>query len=111
LAVALAEVVLTARGPFGLDADLPAPRGRGQAARLDALLFGEGPGRVVVTVAPRHEEDLRSACAAAGLAARRAGVVTAEPGRLRLRVGGRLVCDLGPERLRVWEEALPGWLA
>ena len=110
LAVALAEVVLAARAPLDLHVDLPAPRGRGQAARLDALLFGEGPGRVAVTVAPEDEPALGAACREAGLPARRAGGTVPGSGRLVLRVGGRCLCDLGPERLGCWEEALPGWL-
>jgi phosphoribosylformylglycinamidine synthase II len=107
LAVALAEVVLTGRA--GLEADLPAPRGRGQAARLDNLLFGEGPGRVVVTLPAERVPALQAECAARGLPCRQVGRTTEEL-RLRLRVGGRLLADLGPEELAVWEEALPRWL-
>ena len=111
LAVALAEVVLTAAPGVGLRADLPSPRGRGQAARLDNLLFGEGPGRVVVTLPPASTEALAAACAARGLVCRVVGQTTAAAGRLQLTVGGRPAADLGPERLASWEEALPRWLS
>ncbi len=108
LAVALAEVVLTSRAGVGLAVDLPAPRGRGQAARLDNLLFGEGPGRVLVTT--DQPEELARRCADLGLPCHRIGTTTAEPGRLRVRVGGPVI-DLGPDELAVWEEALPTCLA
>jgi len=105
LVAALAEVVLTApaRG-IGLDVALPAPRGRGQAARLDDLLFGEGPGRVLVTV--RDGTELQAACAGLGLACRRLGASTGD-GVVRIAVGGQPLIRLGPGELAAWEEALP----
>ena len=107
LGVALAEMVLTGSGSTGLEVDLPAPRGRGQAARLDNLLFGEGPGRVFVLVRPEGAARLRALAEAHGLACRRLGGSTGESGTLRLAVGGRTVAVLGPDRLARWEEALP----
>ncbi len=105
LLLALAEVWLTARAPgLGLAVGLRAPRGRGQADRLDNLLFGEGPGRVLVTTADGGA--LQAACAAAGLACRRLGEVTAD-GALRVSVGEAEVVRLGRRERAAWEEVLP----
>ncbi len=110
LAVALAECVLTGCAGIGLEVDLPAPRGRGPAARLDSLLFGEGPGRVVVTLDASALAGLRERCAREGLACRPVGRTLAGGARLRLAVGGRLVCDLGESELAVWKGAVGQWL-
>jgi phosphoribosylformylglycinamidine synthase II len=69
LLVCLAECVLTGRA--GARVRLPRPRGR-----LDELLFGEAPGRVVV--ATDDYAALRSLCRAAGVPLRRLGETTAE---------------------------------
>ena len=42
-------------------------------------LFSESPSRVVVSVRPAQEPDLRDLCASMGVGARRLGVVTGEP--------------------------------
>ena len=111
LAVALAEMLLTGAPEVGLDVDLPGPRGRGQAARLDNLLFGEGPGRVLVLVQPEAAPALTELCRQRELACRRLGVTTETARTLRLAVGGRMLAVIGPEGLATWEEVLPRCLA
>jgi phosphoribosylformylglycinamidine synthase len=111
LLVALAEMLLTGASDVGLRVALPAPRGRGQAARLDNLLFGEGPGRVLVLAVPEAGAELAERCGARGLACRRLGATTGEGRTLRLAVGGRQVAVVGPETLGAWEEVLPRCLA
>ncbi len=109
LLVALAEVVLTAARPgLGLEVALPRPRGRGQAARLDNLLFGEGPGRVLVTVGDDGAR-LQHACAELGLGCRRLGHVTAGGG-LTVALGARPLLQLAARELAAWEEVLPACL-
>lgn len=105
LVTALVEIVGTARTRgLGLAVDLPRPRGRGPAARLDNLLFGEGPGRVLVTA--EDGAELQAACAGLGLACRRLGSTTGD-GVVRISVGGKPLMRLGPDDLAAWEEALP----
>ena len=110
LAVALAECVLTAPLDVGLDVDLPAARGRGPTARLDNQLFGEGPGRVVVTLAEEALAGLRERCAREGLACRRIGRTLPGAVGLRLAIAGRVVCDLGASELAAWKGAVGAWL-
>ncbi len=106
LAVALAECALLASDGVGAHIALPARPGQ----RLDAVLFGEGPGRVVVAVPPEHGPALEADCAQRGLACRRLGATTAD-GVLAVSAGGRPVCTLQLARVRAdWEEALPRWL-
>lgn len=108
LAVACAEMVLTSPAGIGLEVDLPSPRGKGPMARTDALLFGEGPGRVVATVSPDALPALRDLCEATGVACRRIGW-TVPGGGLVLRIGGRVMVAVTRQELDVWEEALPRW--
>ncbi len=94
LSVALSESCMV--GGLGLDAsDLTA------AGRQDALLFGEGQSRIVVSVAVADAARLAAAAAAAGVPATRLGVVGGD----RLRVGGLVdapVSDLSA----AWEGGL-----
>jgi phosphoribosylformylglycinamidine synthase subunit PurL len=74
LLVAIAEKLF---GPAGLGADvelsgLPAPR-------LDALLFGESQGRVVISVTPADVPAVLAEAGAAGVPAADIGAVTAGP--------------------------------
>jgi phosphoribosylformylglycinamidine synthase len=87
LAVALAECAVT--GPRRLGADLalaPAPR-------LDALLFGEAPSRIVVSIEPgewpRFERIVREWAIPVTMLGRVGG------DRLRIRVGERPAIDVG----------------
>jgi phosphoribosylformylglycinamidine synthase len=106
LAVALAEAALLAPVGVGARVALPWP----PRLRLDALLFGEGPGRVVVSVPAERFGDLAAACARRGLPCLRLGETT-DDGSLTLRVGSALLCALPLAEVRTgWEEALPRWL-
>jgi phosphoribosylformylglycinamidine synthase len=80
LAVALAECCLWA----GLGADMQLPVGSAPAAEL----FGEGPGRVVVSVEPDRWPELESLAAEHRLPLLRIGVVGGERFRIRLHGEG-----------------------
>jgi phosphoribosylformylglycinamidine synthase len=99
LAIALAEACMT--GPARLGARVALAPG----LRLDALLFGESTGRVVVATADAQAVLARAA--AAGVAARCIG----ETGGERLVVAsaaGETWIDAEVERLAgLWERALP----
>jgi phosphoribosylformylglycinamidine synthase II len=92
LLVCLAECVLT--GAAGAAVRLPRPRGR-----LDELLFGEAPGRVVVST--EDYAGLSALCREAGVPVRRLGVTTAAR-------------ELAAEGLGTWplreEGGLEAWL-
>jgi phosphoribosylformylglycinamidine synthase len=100
LAVALAEACLTGPVRLGAQVLLSPPR------RLDALLFGESTGRVLVATA--EPETLRARAAEVGVPAQRIG----DTGGGRLRIGppggGAAWVDAGLERLAtLFERALP----
>ncbi len=77
IAVALAEMAIL--GGRGVDAVLPSDL----AERPDAALFGEVADRALAAVPADRAEALRRACAAAGLAAVRIGVVGGDAVRVR----------------------------
>ena len=99
LAVALAEACLTGPARVGVRVTL------GETLRLDALLFGESTGRVLV--ASNDPEALLARAAAAGVPARRIG----ETGGDRLVIappGGRPWIDTKLDHIAaIWERALP----
>ncbi|HEY7600679.1 MAG TPA: phosphoribosylformylglycinamidine synthase subunit PurL, partial [Candidatus Limnocylindrales bacterium] len=112
LAVALAECAIWS----GLGADLTLPIGLPPAVAL----FGESPGRVVVSVVPARWRDLAAICAEHDVAVLRLGTVGGE--RLRLRLAGEGATGAAEERgasvadeidtpldelRRAWEQALP----
>ena len=71
LAVTLAECCVSHPSqPIGATIQL-----QQQRLRLDALLFGESPSRVVLTVAPYHVEEVLKAAREGGIAASRIGQV------------------------------------
>jgi phosphoribosylformylglycinamidine synthase II len=85
LAVALAEACVTGPEVVGCTVSLPA------AARPDLTLFGEGPSRVVVSVAPARAREFEGFMAESAIAWRWVGVTGGE--RLRLRCGATTVID------------------
>jgi phosphoribosylformylglycinamidine synthase len=112
LAVTLAECAIW--GEMG--AELVLPIGLPPAVAL----FGESPGRVVVTVSPARWRDLAAICAEHGLPCLRLGTVGGD--RLRLRLVGVGATGAAEERgagvadeidvaldslRRAWEQALP----
>ena len=112
LAVALAECAMWS----GLGAELTLPIGLPPAVAL----FGESPGRVVVSVAPARWRDLAAVCSEHGVVCLRLGTVGGE--RLRLRLAGVGATGAAEERgatvaddidiaiddlRRAWQQALP----
>lgn len=89
LAVALAECTF-GNAPIGLVASLP-----DREERLDACLFGEGTGRVVL--ATREVARVEALCARYGVPTHRLGVTGGD--RLRIESGGRPVVDATIETL------------
>jgi len=106
LALALAESALTARGGArGFMVDLAAVPVGGDL-RLDALLLGETPSRIVVTAAAAALPDLRELAARHGVAAGVLGQVT--DGRLAMRRGEAAVLDEATEAVAaIWKGAIP----
>jgi hypothetical protein len=89
-----------------LRSTFPALRLSGFAApRLDALLFGESQGRVIVAVKPLDQPDVLVAARAAGIPADAMGAVGAS-GTLTVKTArGQLTWDL-PELRLGWEGSI-----
>jgi phosphoribosylformylglycinamidine synthase len=81
LAVALAEASMTGPRPLGAEIDLPA------TGRLDELLFGEAPSRIVISVAPEAWTRCAQIVAEWDVPFRMVGRVGGR--RLDIRVDGR----------------------
>ncbi len=85
LAVTLAEACMptaltSADKPvLGVSADVAALHDAITSDRLDTLLFGQTHGSVVVSVAPKHQAAVQTACKAAGLPVVALGHVTESP--------------------------------
>jgi phosphoribosylformylglycinamidine synthase len=91
---ALAESALG--GGFGAEVSLEAvPLDR--PLRAEQLLFGETPGRLLVSVAPRRERRFRRLMR--GLPAARIGVVTADD-RVRMTRGGEEIGSMTIDGIR-----------
>lgn len=104
LAVTLAEMAIA--GSVGATVDLGAPA---DGVRPDVLLFGEAGSRIVLAVAPEHEEELSRLAGEARVPFAAIGKTGGT--RLVLRAG-RASVDLPVERLtKVWKEAIPWALA
>ena len=81
LAVTLAECCISRPSqPIGATIQL-----QQQRLRLDALLFGESPSRVVLTVAPDHMEEVLQAAREGGIAASCVGQVEGDSFTLSVR--------------------------
>ncbi len=109
LAVTLAESAFDSGG-IGLDADVPAAGGPGGWAGL-ATLFGEGAGRVVVSVKPKNREALLERARTGGVPARLIGRTGGA--RIQMSVGGARLIDCSVlEAEQVWltafERHFPG---
>lgn len=101
--LAFALVRKAMAGELGLDLDLAVCPDL-VALPADVALFAESNGRFAVTVAPADADAFERRFA--GLACRRAGVVTAEP-RLRIRRGDAVLLDEDVLALKhAWKEAL-----
>jgi phosphoribosylformylglycinamidine synthase len=93
IGVALAEMAVQS----GVGFTVPAGRLGGHSA-----LFGEGPSRVVLSVAPSRVAEVVAAAEAAGVAVSELGVA----GGSRLTVAGLVDLDLD-EAISTWRRALP----
>jgi len=74
-------------------------------ARLDALLFGESQGRVIVAVTPADEPAVMFAAGLAGVAAEGLGRVTADPRLAVNTAAGAIVWDVAHLR-QGWETSI-----
>ena len=79
----------------------------GESSRLDAVLFGESQGRVVVAVNPADVETLLAVASETGVEAETIGSVNQE-GLFRVSVAGESVLDVPTiALLEVWQNAIP----
>jgi phosphoribosylformylglycinamidine synthase len=104
LAVALAEACIS--GPNELGADVAVPR----AGRVDLVLFGEGPARIVVSVPPEAERPFESLMREWRVPWAFLGSVGGD--RFTLRVGENVVISLPLERIAdAWRNGFARHLA
>ena len=98
--VCLAEM-LVGSNKLGLSLSIPL------AERLDATLFGESQGRVIVAVNPSDSEDLITFAQSAGVQIDSLGT-TDKTGILKVNFGKEEVLDVKVDELHlVWENAIP----
>ena len=101
LLVALAEMLFSPRATFGASVSLSGAPG----ARLDALLFGESQGRILVSVAPAHVPSVLESASRAGIPAEVIAEVTDSP-ILSLKAGALAASwDVGTLR-KGWETSI-----
>ena len=91
VAAALAEACVTGKTPVGCDVTLPA------GGRRDEVLFGEGPSRVVVSVETDRAREFEALMAESAIPWRWIGTTGGD--RLRLRVSGETVVDVGLDQI------------
>ena len=87
VAVALAEMCVTGPAPIGADVSLE------ERSRADLQLFGEGPSRVIVSVAPPRAREFEALMAESAIPWRWIG--TTGGARLVIRRGGRETVAVG----------------
>ncbi len=96
LLMAVAESCFLAKTPLGVELRLPeTPAGQGRFE----LLFGEGAGRVLISVNAHRAKDLQEAARAAGLLVHPLGAVASD----HFRVNDWIDLPIA-ELLRVWED-------
>jgi phosphoribosylformylglycinamidine synthase len=79
----------------------------GESNRLDALLFGESQGRVLVSVSDEDLEEVMQSAVQDGLSILRLGKST-RSGRLKLLVAGNEILDSEVNKMhKIWSEAIP----
>ena len=108
LAVALAECCISRPdGAVGASLEIaPGEAGR----RLDALLFGEAPTRIIVSTSPENRARLEALLRSTDVPFHVLGKAGGD--RLTIAVGGTAVVDLEVGELRkAWRQALPALLS
>jgi phosphoribosylformylglycinamidine synthase subunit PurL len=102
-AVALAEAAFGAHGEcFGVDVSI--------ADELDpaAALFGEAQGRIIISLAPQHREQVLRIAARHGVPAAAIGAVTAPATNFVLRARDAVPIDVPTRELHdIWATAIP----
>jgi len=79
----------------------------GASSRLDALLFGESQGRVLIGVSPEHADSIVTAAQNAGVPAQVIGQST-EGQELSLTVNEQEIVNSSISKLqKIWEDAIP----
>jgi phosphoribosylformylglycinamidine synthase len=91
VAVALAEACVTGKTPVGCEVTLAG------GARLDQVLFGEGPSRIVVSVDAERAREFEALMAESAIPWRWIGTTGGD--RLRLRVGAETVVTVELDQL------------
>ena len=104
LGVALAEGCVTGLDRVGADVTL------GATGRVDVLLFGEGPSRVVVTVPPERAAEFEALMAESAIGWRWIGTTGGD--RLVIRGGGEVIVDVDCARLEhAWRTGFERYMA
>lgn len=103
LAVALAESALT--GGVGVDVDLGNVEGYLQ--RRDALLFGEGYSRIVVSISPANRAEFERITAELGVTAHLIGAVKEAREGVRVRAGEAFIEESLTSLAASWYGSLP----
>jgi phosphoribosylformylglycinamidine synthase len=103
LLVAVAEMLFE-NETLGVNLNL---QSKGPSERLDALLFGESQGRVVLAVEPERLAEVMSAAKEIGVDAEEIGIVRRN-GRFQAIVGTETVLDIDVKGLReTWQDSIP----
>jgi phosphoribosylformylglycinamidine synthase len=103
LLVAIAEMLFE-NPELGADLSIDS---LGESNRLDALLFGESQGRVLVSVSDEDLEEVMQSAVQDGLSILRLGKST-RSGRLKLLVAGNEILDSEVNKMhKIWSEAIP----
>jgi phosphoribosylformylglycinamidine synthase len=103
LLVAIAEMLFE-NPELGADLSIDS---LGESNRLDALLFGESQGRVLVSVSDEDLEEVMQSAVQDGLSILRLGKST-RSGRLKLLVVGNEILDSEVNKMhKIWSEAIP----
>jgi phosphoribosylformylglycinamidine synthase II len=104
IAIALAEACVSSGDPIGADAAVV------PAGRADEVLFGEGPSRVLVTVAPVRAAEFEALMAESAIPWRWIGGTGGE--RLRVTMGSETVIDVTVEQIdHAWRSGFERHLA
>ncbi len=105
LAVTLAECCFAQDGHAALGAHVELPKAWLAGKRLDGVLFGESPSRIVVSVSDKNWGAVESLCKKNGVECRVLGTVQSKG--FKISAAGRVVIDAAVEDLkRVWLDSI-----